>query len=84
MINKNDILKYYFGDALQYLLIKYRIAPTTIPCIIYLIIIYFSFIKKHKKGDKYNVKAKFYIGTAIIMTLIAIDLQILAFIRHFK
>ena len=84
MINKNDVIRYYFEDIFQYLLIKYKIAPATIPCIIYCIIIYFSFIRKHKKGDKYSIKAKFYIGTAVILALGAIYMQILVLTGYLK
>lgn len=78
MISKNDILDYYFGDTARYLLKEYRISLAIIPCVALCVMVYFIVIRKHKKGDKYTIKEKIYLGGAIWMILLTIMLQILA------
>jgi len=76
MINKNDILEYYFGDLIRYLIKTNRLYLFLIPCIIVLwVVVYFN-IRNHKNGYKYNIRDKVYVwlylSIGIMLTLLFI------------
>ncbi len=81
MINKNDILEHYFGDAIRGLIKTNRLYLFTIPFIIVLwLAVYFN-IRNHKKGYKHNLRDKiyvwFYMSIGLVVTLGMIFLNIL-------
>lgn len=82
MMNKNEIIEYYFGDIIRELLLERKIPIALIPPILIWLIVYFRVMRPHKKGIKYTVKEIIYLGIAIYMTLMSIALQTLVSIGY--
>ena len=83
MMNKNDILEYFFGDIVRNLIRKNQTYLLIIPVIvIFWAWIYFFILRNHIKGTKYSAREKMYLFLAIFWTLIMIAGQILFLVRH--
>lgn len=75
MKTKNNIIEFLFGDIFDWLY-ENQISPALFSAIILSVVVYFLYIKKHKKGNKYTKQEKLYIGILIFIWILTVISQV--------
>jgi len=76
---RKDAIELIFKPFMEYLL-TLKITPMWIGVVLIWVIIYFMIIKGHKN---YNLNERFYIGIAVLLTIVTIIAQVVLFIRGY-